>query len=860
MLREGSKRTPTRYLLGETIFELMFSQVVTPLRDRRTLTEEASSPTTTSPEDAWLLSPDDLRNKRLTPARIPKPKAATRTTPLGSASPRQSKNQLGEPRAALQDLNRSAPGWYDLQASLKKSAPPPSLTRPAHKTRAAPASGGGWRGAMAGYGVLLGPSSPSPAEVVQLTPPSQQPSRIPLPAITHTPGARHMSRGLRHELGLLTPTPAATTADTLATLELLRARAVPVEASLIDQLASPPETEAALSMALPAPTCPLLSLLSPPAILDEVESAAKAEAEVEAEVKVETESEAEAVEADLRGAAVAAEFVAPSRWSIPPALQVGRSSLGSGPPVGVPAFGGDSSDEAELQDAGEAAGMKPEEKDTSEEVLALSGGRRGSLSSPLAWRRKRTTRPRVHAPPASMLTSWLRAVVVTPHGEAHGEAHEEAYEADPEGEELAAEVQRTAGKAEAAEAAAFAEVEVEVEAAEAQVVALAVDSFREAEAEAEAAAAAEAAAEAEAEVQVQAAKAQAQAAEAQAQAQAAEVQAQAVVAQAQAEVRAQAWVQARARAQARSEAQAQAQARSQAQVEAEAVVAAWAEEARAADDAEAAMAPPVAAEEAGAGAGAHPHASPRGRRRRATWPRGPTHHHAPIVHRACTEVTSWQQWLSTATDATDIATDAAAAAAAATTAAVVAAAAAMSPLAVPGLSSERLVLGALKHSYSWKGSSRAPRTLSPHRHPNRYPYSALAHAFALAHPQPTRPHPTPPPLLLSRQLCARAPPLTRRPLDGDGRRPPPPPHQPLAPLRDPRGRSRPARRARRRGWPRALPLARGTATPRVVVRRLVEKDATVWPPETCTVGSGRVYVFVAGRGWGLRGHRVSPFV
>ena len=154
----------------------MYSRQVTPLRDRN-LTEEASNSPTTSPEeDVWLLSPDDLRNKRLTPARIPKPK--TRTTPLGNASPCQSKNQLGEPRAALQALNRSTPGWYDLQASLKKSAPPPS--RPA-QTRAAVASGVGWRGAMAGYGVLPGPLSPPPAEAVQLTPPQpqqQQPSRI----------------------------------------------------------------------------------------------------------------------------------------------------------------------------------------------------------------------------------------------------------------------------------------------------------------------------------------------------------------------------------------------------------------------------------------------------------------------------------------------------------------------------------------------------------------------------------------------------------------------------------------------------------------------------------------------------------
>ena len=261
-------------------------QVVTPLRDRN-LTEEAS---TTSPEeDVWLLSPDDLRNKRLTPARIPKPKATTRTTPLGNASPCQSKNQLGEPRAALQALNRSTPGWYDLQASLKKGVPHPS--RPA-QTRAAVASGVGWRGAMAGYGVLPGPLSPPPAEAVQLTPP-QQPSRIPLPA-----GARHMSRGLRHELGLLTPPPAATTADTLATLELLRARVVAAEASLVDQLASPPpEAEAALPSslptALPAPACPLRSLLSPPAILDEVEAKVEAEVEVEMEVEVEVEVEVE---------------------------------------------------------------------------------------------------------------------------------------------------------------------------------------------------------------------------------------------------------------------------------------------------------------------------------------------------------------------------------------------------------------------------------------------------------------------------------------------------------------------------------------------------------------------------------------
>ena len=191
---------------------MLSQQVVTPLRDRN-LTEEAFD---TSPEDAWLLSPDDLRNKRLTPARIPKPKATTRTTPL--ASPRQSKNQLGEPRAALQALNRSAPGWYDLQASLKKSAPP--ISRPAHKIRSDMASGGDWRGAMAGYGVLPGPLSSPPAEAMQITPPPpQQPS---LPDIAHTP----MSRGLRHELGLLSPPPAATTADTLATLELLRARAV----------------------------------------------------------------------------------------------------------------------------------------------------------------------------------------------------------------------------------------------------------------------------------------------------------------------------------------------------------------------------------------------------------------------------------------------------------------------------------------------------------------------------------------------------------------------------------------------------------------------------------------------------------
>ena len=173
-----------------------FPQVVTPLRDRN-LTEEASNSPTTSPEeDVWLLSPDDLRNKRLTPARIPKPKARTRTTPLGNASPCQSKNQLGEPRTALQALNRSTPGWYDLQASLKKSAPPPSRhpSRRHPQTRAAVASGVGWRGAMAGYGVLPGPLSPPPAKAVQLTPPpQQQPSRIPLPA-----------RGLRHELGLLT--------------------------------------------------------------------------------------------------------------------------------------------------------------------------------------------------------------------------------------------------------------------------------------------------------------------------------------------------------------------------------------------------------------------------------------------------------------------------------------------------------------------------------------------------------------------------------------------------------------------------------------------------------------------------------
>ena len=253
------------------------------------------------------------------------------------------------------------------------------------------------------------------------------------------------------------------------------------------------------------------------------------------------------------------------------------------------------------------------------------------------------------------------------------------------------------------------------------------------------------------------------------------------------------------------------------------------------------MAPPVVAEEAGAGAGAHPHAPPHGRCRRATWPRGPTHQHAPIVHRACTEPTSWQQWLSTATDATDTDTDAAAAAvAAAVVVAAAAASVAMSPLVVPGLSLERLVLGALKHSYSWKGSSRVPRTGSLHRHPNCYPHPALALAFALAHPPSTpTPHTSLHPLLLllSRQLCARAPPLARRPLDGDSR-PPPLPHQSLAPLRDPRGRSRPAPRACRRGWPRALPLARGATAPRVVARHLVEKDATVWLPGTCTIGIG----------------------
>ena len=69
---------------------------------------------------------------------------------------------------------------------------------------------------------------------------------------------------------------------------------------------------------------------------------------------------------------------------------------------------------------------------------------------------------------------------------------------------------------------------------------------------------------------------------------------------------------------------------------------------------------------------------------------------------------------------------AAAAEAAAESAAAAAVAVAMSPLAVPGLSLERLVLGTLKHS--WKGSSRASRTLRPHRHPNRYPRPALAHA------------------------------------------------------------------------------------------------------------------------------------
>ena len=147
----------------------MASPVATPLRDR-SLTEEFSDSPTTSPEDAWLLSPADLRNKRLTPARIPKPKGADEwraTTPLVNSSPRAraSKAQLGEPRTPLQALNRSAPGWYDVERSLKKRAAQPS--RPDHKTRADVVAEAGWRGAMASYGVLPGHSSPPPAQAVQ---------------------------------------------------------------------------------------------------------------------------------------------------------------------------------------------------------------------------------------------------------------------------------------------------------------------------------------------------------------------------------------------------------------------------------------------------------------------------------------------------------------------------------------------------------------------------------------------------------------------------------------------------------------------------------------------------------------------
>ena len=210
----------------------MASPVVTPLRDR-SLTEELSDSPTSSPEDAWLLSPHDLRNKRLTPACIPKPKGADErraTTPLVNNSPRAyaSKAQLGEPRTPLQAVNRSAPGWYDVERSLKKRAALPS--RPDHKARADVVAEAGWRGAMAGYGVLPGHSSPPPAEAVQHTPPQQQPLRNPLPTVAHT-------RGLRHDLGLLTPPSTATTTETLATPELLRVRAVAAEASLVDQLA-----------------------------------------------------------------------------------------------------------------------------------------------------------------------------------------------------------------------------------------------------------------------------------------------------------------------------------------------------------------------------------------------------------------------------------------------------------------------------------------------------------------------------------------------------------------------------------------------------------------------------------------------